>query len=1309
MGIPKYYRWISERYPCLSQTVREHEVPEFDNLYLDMNGIIHQCSHGNSDDPNFRITEEQIFKDVCGYIETLFRIIKPKRAFYMAVDGCAPRAKMNQQRARRFRTAKDAEEMRKKAEREGKLVEMDPNNPPFDSNCITPGTPFMVRLQQHLEYFVHSKITHDPAWHGVEVILSGNEVPGEGEHKIMDYIRAVKAEEGYDPNTRHCMYGLDADLIMLGLASHEPHFSLLREEVKFGKQHGKRQASAEQQTFHLLSLSMYREYLNMEFLDVKDIISFEYDFECLLDDWILLGFLVGNDFLPHLPSFHINDDILPTIYKCYRQTLAQVSGWVTQGGVINMAHLEVLMRELQVVDEQNFDEISTNYKWLEGKRGGTNGHPSQASAMDGLAGFFQGDTAGQGNDNDDNDDDNDEVEIRDAEWLMHKANYYREKMDVQVYDDAFIQSQAEAYVTGLQWVLFYYYRGVQSWSWFYPSHYAPFVSDVINIADFTPVFEMGRPFYPFEQLLSVLPPASRQHVPPALQPLMTEADSPIVDFYPSDFETDLNGKKADWEALVLIPFIDQDRLLAAMALYEPQLSPEERARNIHSNALSYSFYRERTVKMASPYPKTFPDVVAHVKQQALPFPHAADDAPPLRYLDTFDKARYYPGFPTFRFMPHTFDRRFAQVKVFSFPSKSESIVMDVSETELAHLDAKTVAMHQQYLNAVVWVRWPHLLEARVVGVSSEKEKYILSATEPKQPVRTGASGKDVHAWRDQANYLRTLMLSSRGLDIGDVQVILHVQLSQGYQDVYTARGTVIRRRVWSRRETQYPLQVCLKDLVVHREEDNEAEVPMTDRLEQGAEFCFLGHPYYGHLGHITSLQADVGQVSVEINPRSAPYVQDLLDSALASDGKYFNLGSAAHMLRMPTHLLNRIIGDIFVYDGTPKEPGQKLNAGLRLKFNRRNEQVIGMTQRRADGQWYISQRAVQLLQHYQQSFPQLFQGLIRAGRADNFYAQLMFRDQATAVMQALRHFVKTDLKTRDRETVPVGTQVVPKAALQAMEERLDAELASPPPTNKPVKVAKVHPKFLLLQHTVLRDGLGQAPDEDADFQLGDRVVCVRAAGSVPWAAQGYLVGIFGGDTDDVEVLFDECFMGAIDLGGRCKTLRGYRLPSSFLVNLTYGMRKTGQKVSKPRPAQPKQAQQQRTPRHDPPKSKGKQAATTPAVATAPSSMPASAPAAAAKQLLAALHAKGSNPKAVSASVTTNSSNSASQPRRPSGPNGAGFAGRQARQARLEQMARDQANLVHGLDTKAEVEVDGVLHNLDEYADLWDQLQQQNTQ
>lgn len=130
----------------------------------------------------------------------------------MAVDGCAPRAKMNQQRARRFRSAKDAQEARDKAVREGKDVSDAGDR--FDSNCITPGTPFMVRLQKHLEYFVRRKLSTDPLWKDVRVVLSGNEVPGEGEHKIMDFIRAEKMQPGYNPHTRHCMYGLDADLIV---------------------------------------------------------------------------------------------------------------------------------------------------------------------------------------------------------------------------------------------------------------------------------------------------------------------------------------------------------------------------------------------------------------------------------------------------------------------------------------------------------------------------------------------------------------------------------------------------------------------------------------------------------------------------------------------------------------------------------------------------------------------------------------------------------------------------------------------------------------------------------------------------------------------------------------------------------------------------------------------------------------------------------------------------------------------------------------------------------------------------------------
>ena len=92
----------------------------------------------------------------------------------------------------------------------------------------------MAKLSEQLHYFVNKKITEDSNWREVTVVLSGHEVPGEGEHKIMEYIRLSRAQADYDPNVRHCLYGLDADLIMLGLLSHDPHVCLLREEVKFG-------------------------------------------------------------------------------------------------------------------------------------------------------------------------------------------------------------------------------------------------------------------------------------------------------------------------------------------------------------------------------------------------------------------------------------------------------------------------------------------------------------------------------------------------------------------------------------------------------------------------------------------------------------------------------------------------------------------------------------------------------------------------------------------------------------------------------------------------------------------------------------------------------------------------------------------------------------------------------------------------------------------------------------------------------------------------------------------------------------------
>ena len=91
----------------------------------------------------------------------------------------------------------------------------------------------MKKVSDCIKYFIRKKIKEDPMWRNLKVYFSGHEVPGEGEHKIMQHIRDMKNSPGYKPNNRHCMYGLDADLIMLGLVSHEPHFTLLPHVTKY--------------------------------------------------------------------------------------------------------------------------------------------------------------------------------------------------------------------------------------------------------------------------------------------------------------------------------------------------------------------------------------------------------------------------------------------------------------------------------------------------------------------------------------------------------------------------------------------------------------------------------------------------------------------------------------------------------------------------------------------------------------------------------------------------------------------------------------------------------------------------------------------------------------------------------------------------------------------------------------------------------------------------------------------------------------------------------------------------------------------
>ena len=1178
---------------------------------------------------NFRMTEEEMFIAIFNYIEHLFGKIKPKKLFFMAIDGVAPRAKMNQQRARRFRTAWDAEKAREKAIAEGKEM---PKEEPFDSNCITPGTEFMAKLSLQLRYFINKKVSEDVEWQQPEIVLSGHEVPGEGEHKIMEYIRNARAQPNYNDNIRHCLYGLDADLIMLGLLSHDPHFCLLREEVTFGRpRKGENTAKKglEHQNFYLMHLCIVREYLELEFQELKKegAMSFPFDMEKVIDDFILMAFFVGNDFLPNLPRLHINEGALAAMFRIYKEVLPRCDGYINEGGTVNIKRLGLLIEELGKQEHRFFETEMQDQKWFRAKKMLEEDETERAKAtakgklvvttnqkalwkqsirkfikdrktptLDLGAGLkaeerkFVQDFADaahiqwatkeddeghrhlilslpQTDEEEEEDEEAQSAVLRiikkydnaqvvdltsaDAaaaveekykqkfqEW---KDSYYYEKFEdwTPQNKEEELRKLAENYVQGLQWVLYYYYRGIQSWPWFYRYHYAPMISDVMKGLNADLNFKMGQPFKPYEQLMGVLPDRSKTIVPKVYWDLMTDPKSPIIDFYPREFELDMNGKKMDWEAVVKIPFIDEKRLLDAMAPKNELLSDLEKSRNDFGVAIKFTYSEDEDFMYPSSLVDVFPPI-AHC--------HCVENIFELPAVEGLDyrvgltdgallKVSALAGFPSLSTLPYYADLDYHGVSVFQQESRNQSMVVTLLDT-----DTRTrVEVAKQKIGKRCFVGYPFLQEAKIIGVSDELFDFSL-AEDGHTIIMKEHQGREIEDWGRKAGKIENFYSKRLGIVIGQIESIVHVHMLKGL--IKTDEGATVKEYGYiPGMETDFAAQTVVDEVVNEDERFIErAALPLEEEFPVKSVGFFMGEYNYGRPLEVGGYTDD-GKLIIwlsAIKGREEDFASKIIHNA-QNGNQWVPSYMVAKQLGLHPLILSKITSSYFV----STVGGLRVNLGLNLKFEAKKLKVLGFSRKSQSG-WEFSANAIGLIVEYMTKFPDFFAAVLKNPTAHEVSERDLWpdADYAAKRVKEIGAWLK-DLKTSAMERVPLDAEQLDSDVVMQLAVKADElNLAMPPTIAK-----KMHgvPRNALMRPDDAEHRLG-----NQHFRLGDRVVYVAQKGKVPIAYRGTVVGISQTPIAKLlDIVFDVTFMSGTTLGDRCPPFRGQTVPSTAVLNLTH--------------------------------------------------------------------------------------------------------------------------------------------------------------
>ena len=538
MGVPQLFGWLFRKYKNIVSVSIDKKM---DILYFDFNGLIYH-SYANImkekydalKDAPLRRRQEVLIEEILKYTKSIIcTTVKPKMA-YLSIDGVVPMAKMHQQRLRRYKSPYLKEWENDIKKRYGIYKEE-----LLDTNQITPGTDFMRLLNESLQTAIDTKYFED-----VEMFLSDSEKIGEGEHKIVADIREKALK---DQNI--CIYGLDADLILLSLTIPNNNVFLLRENVHIDASFANPLLYV---SIPILAESVYHEI--MKEMSVKSL-----EKQRIIRDYVFLSFLLGNDFLHCLPSLSIMNNGIDFVIKLYANSYAKCKNYllstvsdsvrINNGFLKSMfeyltksedSNLKFLAQRKKVPNPPNFDDHYSEDKW-KWDRVPHNPRFEKCFSV---------------------------IDYKNPNW---KKQYYDVFFDfdcTKPQNNVCLDAICKNYFDGILFTAKYYFDGAISWYWYNPYPVAPFVSDLYDYLQRMETKDInmlliptGAPFSSTEQLMMVLPKKSASLLP---KKLADEMEGRLAVFYPDEFEWIAEEKMMLYSIEPKLPLLDIDRIRAVI-------------------------------------------------------------------------------------------------------------------------------------------------------------------------------------------------------------------------------------------------------------------------------------------------------------------------------------------------------------------------------------------------------------------------------------------------------------------------------------------------------------------------------------------------------------------------------------------------------------------------------------------------------------------------------------------------------------------------------------------------------------------------